>query len=256
MFLVPKLTRIQLCDTFWFVKIYTPNCLLLNLCLQSPQHLGSTGWQWGIFQSLLRVSCSVVSDSLCPWTVAYQAPLSMGFSRQKYWSGLPFPSPGDLPNPGIKPWSSALQADPLPSEPPRIFHAADYLHPGLSEWIHSRMETQVDLKEPLEPWCFSPWAITRAHHLSWWHGTPAQRGDSSILVETPSYFIKLPDEEKGTCFLNDLIYLQRSQESRPATKVFAYLFKRGMIPEITSRKFKCMDKNGPEHPRSYGIMSE
>ena len=117
MFLVPKLTRIQLCDTFWFVKIYTPNCLLLNLCLQSPQHLGSTGWQWGIFQSLLRVSRWVVSDSLCPWTVAYQAPLSMGFSRQKYWSGLPFPSPGDLPNPGIKPWSPVLQADSLPSEP-------------------------------------------------------------------------------------------------------------------------------------------
>ena len=43
-----------------------------------------------------------------PWTVAYQAPLSMGFSRQEYWSGLPFPSPGDLPNPGIKPRSPAL----------------------------------------------------------------------------------------------------------------------------------------------------
>ena len=43
-----------------------------------------------------------------PWTVAYQAPPSMGFSRQEYWSGLPFPSPGDLPNPGIEPWSLAL----------------------------------------------------------------------------------------------------------------------------------------------------
>ena len=52
-----------------------------------------------------------------PWTVAYQAPLSMGFSRQEYWSGLPFPSPGDLPNPGIKPGSPALQTDALPSEP-------------------------------------------------------------------------------------------------------------------------------------------
>ena len=46
-----------------------------------------------------------------PWTVAYQASLSMGFSRQKYWSGLPFPSPGDLPNPGIEPRSPALEAD-------------------------------------------------------------------------------------------------------------------------------------------------
>ena len=51
------------------------------------------------------------------WTVAHQAPLSMGFSRQEYWSGLPYPSPGDLPNPGIEPGSPALQADSLPSEP-------------------------------------------------------------------------------------------------------------------------------------------
>ena len=52
-----------------------------------------------------------------PWTIAYQAPPSMGFSRQEYWSGLPFPSPGDLPNPGIEPRSPALQVT-LPSEPP------------------------------------------------------------------------------------------------------------------------------------------
>ena len=53
-----------------------------------------------------------------PWMVAYQAPPSMGFSRQEYWSGLPFPSPGDRPNPGIKPRSPALQTGALPSEPP------------------------------------------------------------------------------------------------------------------------------------------
>ena len=52
------------------------------------------------------------------WTVAYQAHLSMGFSRQEYWSGLPFPPPGGLPNPAIEPGSAALQADSLPSEPP------------------------------------------------------------------------------------------------------------------------------------------
>ena len=46
-----------------------------------------------------------------PWTLALQAPLSMGFSRQEYWSGLPFPSPGDLPDPGIEPTAPALQAD-------------------------------------------------------------------------------------------------------------------------------------------------
>ena len=53
-----------------------------------------------------------------PWTIAYQAPPSMGFSRQKYWSGLPFPSPGDRPNPGIELRSPALQADALPVKPP------------------------------------------------------------------------------------------------------------------------------------------
>jgi len=61
---------------------------------------------------------SVMSNSATPWSIAHQAPLSMGFSRQEYWSGLPFPSPGDLPNPGIKPRSPTLQADALTSEPP------------------------------------------------------------------------------------------------------------------------------------------
>ena len=53
-----------------------------------------------------------------PWTVAYKAPLSMEFSRQEYWSGSPFPSPRDLPKPGIEPGWPALQADALLSEPP------------------------------------------------------------------------------------------------------------------------------------------
>ena len=60
-----------------------------------------------------------------PWTVAYQAPLSMGFSRQEYWSGLPFPSPGDFPDPGIESGSPALQADALPSEPPGKLYVKD-----------------------------------------------------------------------------------------------------------------------------------
>ena len=63
-------------------------------------------------------SLSHVRLFVTPWTVAHQALLSMGFSRQEYWSGLPFPSPGNLPNPGIKPRSPALQADALISEPP------------------------------------------------------------------------------------------------------------------------------------------
>ena len=67
---------------------------------------------WSEVKLLSRVQLFVT-----PWTVAYYASLSMGFSRQEYWSRLPFPSPGDLPNSGIKSRSSALQADALPSEP-------------------------------------------------------------------------------------------------------------------------------------------
>ena len=57
-------------------------------------------------------------DTVIPWTVARQAPLSMEFPRQEYWSGLPFASPRDLPHPGIEPGSPSLQADSLLSEPP------------------------------------------------------------------------------------------------------------------------------------------
>ena len=63
-------------------------------------------------------SHTVVSNSVTPWTIAQQAPPSMEFSKQEYWSGLPLPSPGDLPNPGTKAGSPTLQADSLPSEPP------------------------------------------------------------------------------------------------------------------------------------------
>ena len=63
-------------------------------------------------------SLSCVQLFATPWTVDYQGPLSMGFFRQEYWSGLPFLSPGDLPNPGIKFGSPTLWADALPSKPP------------------------------------------------------------------------------------------------------------------------------------------
>ena len=83
---------------------------------------------------------------MTPWTVACQAPLSMELSRQEYWSGLPFPPPGDLPDPGIKPGSPALQADSLPSKPPgkpfmlflfiivRIWK--QYKYPSTGKWIN------------------------------------------------------------------------------------------------------------------------
>ena len=63
-------------------------------------------------------SLSHVQLFATPWTVAYQAPPSVGFSKQEYWSGLPFSSAGDLPNPRMEPGSPALQADALPSESP------------------------------------------------------------------------------------------------------------------------------------------
>ena len=68
---------------------------------------------WSDVKSLSHVRLFVT-----PWTVDHQAPPSMGFTKQEYWSGFPFPSPGYLPNPGIKPRSSTLQADALTSEPP------------------------------------------------------------------------------------------------------------------------------------------
>ena len=83
-------------------------------------------------------SLSRVRLFVTPWTVAHQAPPSMGFSRQEYWSGLPFPSSGDLPDPGIEPRSPALRADALTSEPPAEGTAnfkLKYLHDRLPWWL-------------------------------------------------------------------------------------------------------------------------
>ena len=100
-----------------------------RLCNWCPRSTGIDHWcylWWRqimnlISSNLVKVkvkSLSHVQLFATPWTVAYQAPPSMGFSRQECWSGLPFLSPGDLPDPGIKPRSPTLQADALPSEPP------------------------------------------------------------------------------------------------------------------------------------------
>ena len=77
-------------------------------------------WLCWVFVAVHKVNVKSLSRArlfATPWAVAYQAPLSMGFSRQERWNGLPFPSPGDLPDPGIEPGSPALGADALPSEP-------------------------------------------------------------------------------------------------------------------------------------------
>ena len=114
-------------------------CPLQDSCLENPMDRGAWQatvqggakcWTWLKWLSthahvlLNQMKWSEMNSLSCiwlfatPWTVAYRAPPSMAFSRQEYWSGLPFPSPGDLPDPGIKPRSPELQADALPSEPP------------------------------------------------------------------------------------------------------------------------------------------
>ena len=91
---------------------------------------------------------SGVRLSETPWTTARQAPLSMGFSSEEYWSGLPFPSRGDLPNPGIKLGSPALQADSLPSEAPR----KPWLHIRKSHICLASSQSFMDLHSlPLHP---------------------------------------------------------------------------------------------------------
>ena len=101
----------QLCSGPWtaFPSRYS------YLLWQDPSkgHLGSPAFADVCAKSLSHVQCFVTL-----WTVAHQAPLSIGFSRQEYWSGFSCPPSGDFPNPGIKPRSPALQADSLLSEPP------------------------------------------------------------------------------------------------------------------------------------------
>ena len=84
---------------------------------QSAPILNSENTALHIFPGVGVQSLSCVRLFAIPWTVAYHAPPSTGFSRQEYWTGLPFPSPEALPDPGIEPGSPALQVHALPSEP-------------------------------------------------------------------------------------------------------------------------------------------
>ena len=109
-----------------------------------------------------------------PWTVAHQAPPSMGFSRQGYWNGLPFPSPGDLPDPGIEPRSPALEADALTSEPPRKPQHPSFLGEGQNLGL-------------LMNCGFPPWLglLTGPGFVHWrpkWRGPPVR--------DLPSFFHK------------------------------------------------------------------
>ena len=92
---------------------------------------------------LVAQSCLTLCDPM-----DHQAPLSMEFSRQEYWSGLPFPSPGLLPSPGIKPRSPAFRADSLSSEPPNILYYLCTLlwcdqYPSVTWWTHSAQKCLI-----------------------------------------------------------------------------------------------------------------
>ena len=83
---------------------------------------------------------------MTPWTIARQSPLSVQFSKQEDWSELPFPSPGDLPDPGVKPKSPALQADSLPTEPPGGSRSQSACLFPLSGWPQDHFRPYVALK--------------------------------------------------------------------------------------------------------------
>ena len=108
-------------------------------------------------------SLSHVQLFATPWTVAHQAPLSMVFPRQEYWKGLPFLSPGDLPNPGIEPRSATLQADALTSAPPGKFRCFVVYNSFATPWTAAGpgQDSLPSLPPgvcpnscPLSRWCF------------------------------------------------------------------------------------------------------
>ena len=130
---------------------------------------------------LIHFSC--IWLFVTPWTVAHQAPLSMGLSRQVYWSGSPFPSPGHLPDWGIEPGSPALQSDSLPSEPPgKLLRAKRTDHgqekkwrgslwaqwvsynpqnlvtvlEGMGDYVAKGSERWGSILEKLREWCYRP----------------------------------------------------------------------------------------------------
>ena len=129
--------------------------------------------------SHLECACSVTQSCLTlatPYSVARQAPLSLGFSRQEYWSGLAYSSPGDLPDRGIEPRFPGLQEDSLPSEPPgkpNIKHSINQI--CLKRVCNQRKSEEVVVGElPLEKGCL---ATTYRRHLL--GGTPRTRKRSS-----------------------------------------------------------------------------
>ena len=115
--------------------------------------------------------------------MAHQAPLSLEFSRQEYWSGLPFPSPADLPNPGIKPWSPALQADSLPSEP----LGKPILSPALNVRITSCREPAYCI---FCAYCILSAALSTASSFRIWNS-------STVILSLPGASVRNSAHDKG-----------------------------------------------------------
>ena len=154
----------------------------------SPEKEQSQRYHTFWFQTiLLKCMCwslSCVRFFATPWTVTCQAPLAMGFSRQEYWSGLPCPPEGDLPNPVIKPASpvsSALQADSLPSEP-----SGKSTEVGCHAlWLNSYHQLMaIDLKCTVSPlhstYKLSSWELSKM-----WTSVPSTSGLSEIAACPP-----------------------------------------------------------------------
>ena len=132
------------------------------------------------------------------WTVIHQAPLSVGFSRQAHWSGVPFSSPGDLPYPGIEPASPALQADPLPSQPsemPQIkpIRSFKFTHePQLLSLCSRAQELQL-----LSPLTLEPRSAAReATSVRSPHATTRERAPLAEAREKPAHRNKGPAQSK------------------------------------------------------------
>ena len=146
---------------------------------------GESKQQLGITNTPVKVKLlSRVWPFVTPWTVAYQAPPSMGFSRQESWSGLPFPSPGDLPDPGIEPGSPALQARQMlsrlshegsPSTPVRNGEKAEHW----ARWILGRVRSSTERQSlPDTKW----YSCVRAHWQCFTRWNKSLSRDPAIIL--------------------------------------------------------------------------
>ena len=159
-----------------------------SLCIRNTSLIH---WTTSVGGGLVTKSCLTLAT---PWTVDYQAPLSMGLLRQEYWSGLPFPFPWDLPNPGIEPGSPALQAYPLLTEP----LVKSLKKPGfllLKQWSmgqqgqhHLRIGWNVESQAPPQ----TIWVIIHILRSTWLAWT----------FQLEKHWLNLGSEDRRVCWLS------------------------------------------------------